>query len=417
MTKNKSKYIANVSLGIMAAGFAVTLPFDPLPIKLLQGGFEAGLVGGLADWFAVTALFRHPLNIPIPHTALLPKNRKKITQSILTIVERDWLNKESISNKINGLSFSNLLFGKIEQYLESKEAELQIKNALDALYSYIEKEKAVQWLKKTAANELTKLDKQKILHSLIDLALKHHYHDKIFAIVLELAEKKLTTRETKEKITDYVLKVIEKKAENSFFKFALTPLLMAGKEKIQAAFDKALDDLLTDLKDENSENRKNILDYIEQEMNMLKQSEDIKRKMDLKTEEFLESDSYDSIISNFVDTVYERISTLLKDSAFTKERVIPQLKSLTEKIKNDKGAVDQLERTSQTIILQLIEQNHAKIGALVKENLDKLNTEELIDLMENKIGKELSWIRVNGSICGFIIGILLSLIKFSTGAF
>ncbi|MFY4773562.1 DUF445 domain-containing protein [Metabacillus sp. RGM 3146] len=417
MTKNKSKYIANVSLGIMAAGFAVTLPFDPLPIKLLQGGFEAGLVGGLADWFAVTALFRHPLNIPIPHTALLPKNRKKITQSILTIVERDWLNKESIANKINGLSFSSLLFGKIEGYLESKQAEIQIKNALDTLYSYIEREKVKQWIKKTAANEITKLDKQKMLHSLIDLALTHHYHDKIFTVVLELAEKKLTTRETKEKITDYVLKVIEKKAENSFFKFALTPLLTAGKEKIQAAFDKALDDLLTDLKDKNSENRKNILDYIEYEMNVLKQSEDVKRKLGSKTAEFLESATYDDMISNFVDLIFDRISAMLEDAAFPRDTVIPQLKSLTSKIKNDKGAVSQLESTSQTIILQLIEQNHAKIGGLVKENLDKLNTEELIDLMENKIGKELSWIRVNGSICGFIIGILLSLIKVSTGAF
>lgn len=66
--------MATISLAIMGVGFVATMPFgDSIWGQLLQGGFEAGLVGGLADWFAVTALFRHPLGIPIPHTALLPK--------------------------------------------------------------------------------------------------------------------------------------------------------------------------------------------------------------------------------------------------------------------------------------------------------------------------------------------------------
>ena len=72
--KKEAKYIATVSLGVMGAGFLATLP---APVSstvwgtFLQGGFEAGVVGGLADWFAVSALFRHPLGIPIPHTALI----------------------------------------------------------------------------------------------------------------------------------------------------------------------------------------------------------------------------------------------------------------------------------------------------------------------------------------------------------
>ena len=68
-------YTAAISLGVMAAGFGATFPLAHLPgVSVLHSGFEAGLVGGLADWFAVTALFRHPLGIPIPHTALLKKN-------------------------------------------------------------------------------------------------------------------------------------------------------------------------------------------------------------------------------------------------------------------------------------------------------------------------------------------------------
>ena len=78
MKKEKAKgtrKIAKYSLIGMGAGFLVTAPFQEWTwVELLHGGFEAGLVGGLADWFAVTALFRHPLGIKIPHTALLPNN-------------------------------------------------------------------------------------------------------------------------------------------------------------------------------------------------------------------------------------------------------------------------------------------------------------------------------------------------------
>lgn len=113
--KNKSRHLATISLTVMGVGFLATLPFqDSLWGTFLQGGFEAGLVGGLADWFAVTALFRHPLGLPIPHTALLPKNRKRLTSGIINMLENDWLTKESIRGKL--LVFHSLLnFSKLRK--------------------------------------------------------------------------------------------------------------------------------------------------------------------------------------------------------------------------------------------------------------------------------------------------------------
>ena len=113
MTKKKSNRMAEISLGVMGAGFVATLPFSGTGLALLQGGFEAGLVGGLADWFAVTALFRHPLRIPIPHTALLPKNRDKMTKAITTMVETELLNQESIRSKIKQIRITDIVLQKL----------------------------------------------------------------------------------------------------------------------------------------------------------------------------------------------------------------------------------------------------------------------------------------------------------------
>src|SRR6516162_10700636 len=97
LTLRRHRAFATFLLLLMAA---LTLGSYALPASeatdLLQAAAKAGFVGGIADWFAVTALFRHPLGIPIPHTALLPKNRKRVTKGLVSTLENEWLTKESI---------------------------------------------------------------------------------------------------------------------------------------------------------------------------------------------------------------------------------------------------------------------------------------------------------------------------------
>src|SRR5499426_1288211 len=78
-------------------------------LRILAAGFEAATVGGLADWFAVTALFRHPLGIPIPHTAIIPTRRAKIIEGIVTMVEEDWLSPEVIGARLERVAPSALV--------------------------------------------------------------------------------------------------------------------------------------------------------------------------------------------------------------------------------------------------------------------------------------------------------------------
>src|SRR4051812_23262707 len=96
-------HVGSISLVIAVGGAVVchtALRVGPAAgatwLHVLTAGFEAALVGGLADWFAVTALFRHPLGLPIPHTAIIPARRAKIIESIVAMVEEDWLSPEVI---------------------------------------------------------------------------------------------------------------------------------------------------------------------------------------------------------------------------------------------------------------------------------------------------------------------------------
>jgi uncharacterized membrane-anchored protein YjiN (DUF445 family) len=98
-TLRRHRRIATALLALAAVVFAVTY-FVPEPgfwVRLVRAGAEAGVIGGLADWFAVTALFRHPFGVPIPHTAIIPRNKDRIGQSLGSFVERNFLAPELIT--------------------------------------------------------------------------------------------------------------------------------------------------------------------------------------------------------------------------------------------------------------------------------------------------------------------------------
>src|SRR5262245_46613360 len=80
-----------VALGLAILGFWLKGELAPFFGGLLLAFGEAALVGGLADWFAVRALFTHPFGIPFPHSALIPRNRRRIEAELRNLVENEWL--------------------------------------------------------------------------------------------------------------------------------------------------------------------------------------------------------------------------------------------------------------------------------------------------------------------------------------
>lgn len=413
--KNKSKRIANVSLAVMGAGFLATLPLEQTTtVKIIQGGFEAGLVGGLADWFAVTALFRHPLNIPIPHTALLPKNRKKITDAILNVAEKELLNKTSILEKVSNIHITQLILTKLEEQLEKEKTKETVKLFLAHAFQAVEKDK-LEKIAQTALTDLIQgIDTKETLTHAIDHTLINGYDEKVYSIVFQLIEKKVSTKETKAKITDFLLETMEKKAENGFFKIALKPLISVGRDKLTSIVEKAVDDILIDLQNENSENRQHILSYIRKEANSLKENELFIAQLNEKKAAFAQGETMQNLTQAMINSLLDKVETLIQDDQFIEEKILPMLKKTLQKVKNNAELVEKVEHNIKETLGNLIEENHSKIGALIKENLDKLDNDQLTDMLENKIGKELSWIRVNGSLCGFLIGIGLSVVKIMT---
>src|SRR6202047_4123444 len=104
----RNRLIATALLGAMAALFISTIlvPQPGFWILLVRATAEAAVVGALADWFAVPALFRRPLGLPIPHTAIVPENKDRIGEGLAIFIERNFLTAELIRAKLRSIDIA-----------------------------------------------------------------------------------------------------------------------------------------------------------------------------------------------------------------------------------------------------------------------------------------------------------------------
>lgn len=127
--------IANAALVVAAAGFAVQptlaqhFPAYQAWMPHVKMMFEAALVGGLADWFAVTAIFRRPFNLPIPHTAIIPNNQERIAATIGVFVQSNFLTEEAIRRSAS----RHNLAGSMAQWLEKEGNASKLANEIGVI--------------------------------------------------------------------------------------------------------------------------------------------------------------------------------------------------------------------------------------------------------------------------------------------
>src|SRR6186997_1183005 len=109
----RMKIIATAMLGLMAVIFVIAWVLqDSYPwLGYVRAAAEAGMVGALADWFAVTALFRRPLGLPIPHTAIIPSKKDMIGSALSQFVAENFLNENVVRGKLSRLAVSSRLGG------------------------------------------------------------------------------------------------------------------------------------------------------------------------------------------------------------------------------------------------------------------------------------------------------------------
>lgn len=409
----QTKYIAGISLGVMGVGFAASILFQgTVAGEIIQGGFEAGLVGGLADWFAVTALFRHPMGIPIPHTALLPKNRKRVTKGLIHTLENEWLTKESITNKVKEMQLAQMVLQIAEREMQSDAVKKGIVTIAEKAIVTIDTEKLAVIIEKELKTYLHTINTSNILQVLVDQLVVQEYDEKTLDYILVKVKDWTVQDEARYQLGSLGMKAMENIKVDGFLQFTLKSFMnIVDEDKIGGILQKFIISNINSLQEADNSTRQLILAKIRQEIINVKENEALLQELENWKEKWIANWNATDKIKEMLEQVQQRAVAFVNNEEFADKYVIPFLQKQMNKIKEDEQTVQKIEEWLQKQVVTLVEKNHSKIGKLVQENLDKLDDKTLIEMIENNVGKDLQWIRVNGAVCGFMIGLVLEGIK------
>ncbi|MHB0802939.1 DUF445 domain-containing protein [Bacillus thuringiensis] len=409
----QTKYIAGISLGVMGVGFAASIPFQgTVAGEIIQGGFEAGLVGGLADWFAVTALFRHPMGIPIPHTALLPKNRKRVTKGLIHTLENEWLTKESITNKVKEMQLAQMVLQIAEREMQSDAVKKGIVTIAEKAIVTIDTEKLAVIIEKELKTYLHTINTSNILQVLVDQLVVQEYDEKTLDYILVKVKDWTAQDEARYQLGSLGMKAMENIKVDGFLQFTLKSFMnIVDEDKIGGILQKFIISNINSLQEADNSTRQLILAKIRQEIINVKENEALLKELENWKEKWIANWNATDKIKEMLEQVQQRAVAFVNNEEFADKYVIPFLQKQMNKIKEDEQTVQKIEEWLQKQVVTLVEKNHSKIGKLVQENLDKLDDKTLIEMIENNVGKDLQWIRVNGAVCGFMIGLVLEGVK------
>ena len=154
------KAAATGLLVVMAAIFIVARHFEhAYPwVGYVKAFAEAAMVGGLADWFAVTALFRHPLGLPIPHTAIIPLNKDRIGESLGSFVEHNFLTVENVVRKLEQRNLSLSAADWIGNERNAADVARQFGALIPGMLTALDDADVRRLFNRTLATQLQKLD-------------------------------------------------------------------------------------------------------------------------------------------------------------------------------------------------------------------------------------------------------------------
>lgn len=380
--------------------------------RLLAGAFEAGLVGGLADWFAVTALFRHPLGIPIPHTALLPKNRDKLTNALVNTVENNLLNKDSIASKIADIRLAELMLGGVEKGLRTPEAAASIDVLAKRLVQSLPLAELAPIIVAEIKRQVTDIDAGPLLEALARQSSEKGYDIRALDYTLEQAESWLLRPETGYTLGTLGMQAVSGLQVSGLMQFALNAFLgYLNEERMGEMIRHFLLDQVAELQREEHPRRLAVIDGLRTQVTRLATKDTVQEGLNGWKDSLIEAWEGEASVLGKMEELRTRLLNYMEDEDYVPTYILPLLDRMLADLRGNTELLDKINARIVEGITSLVEANHSRIGNLVRENVDKMDNKSLIALMEDKLGQDLQWIRINGAVTGFLIGIVLTGIR------
>ena len=395
------RIVASGLLVIMAGLYLVARAHEGAGIGwgYLRAFAEAAMVGGLADWFAVTALFRHPLGLPIPHTAIIPRNKDRIGDSLAGFLRVNFLTASVVARRMNRVDVAGAIGRLLANPPQGGRTRAGVGRAMATILESLGDDKLGAMIKGALATRLRNFDIAPLLGRTLDAAIVENRHAEMLDGIIGWASKILLHNE--EMIHDMV-----QARTGKFMKWTGLDEKLSG--AIVEGLHKLLDDMASDpdhpLRLKAQEGMVELADKLQQDPATRAKVAAIK------------ADLIDSpAVTAWLDTLWQSARLRLIDAARDPNAALgghvgEAFKQLGATLQTDPKLRTTINRFARRITVGLVADYGDGIVKLVSETIRGWDAGTVTRQLENAVGRDLQYIRVNGTLVGGLIGIGLHVI-------
>ena len=390
--------------------------------KVLLQAFEAATIGGFADWFAVSALFRE---VPVPlirrHTNIIIKNRERIVEGIADMVQNRWLAPNIIRDHLAHFSASKTVLDYLAGDEQLENVMRIVRNIIHQVAGVIDAPEVAAFLERIIKDQLRSLQFAEPFGRWLGQCLRRGDHYAVWDALLPAVENALRAPEVKPLVQRMIGRALDEYKPGGFIKYLgikmARGLNLVSEEKLAAAFIAKLAELVREAQSNPAHFLRSRIDGIAIEFVdrlAVGDAEAVSVLERIRTA-FVEGTEAREILHRALRRLRETIEQQSEkpDSDFNK-LIRQNFQEHLHAFRINRSAQEKVDDWVRNMALELIEKRHAIIGQMVRGSLEKLSDLDLVGQIESKIGQDLQYIRLNGAIVGGFAGAMLAIIKLLT---
>ncbi|MBV8634550.1 MAG: DUF445 family protein [Burkholderiaceae bacterium] len=355
---------------------------------------EASMVGACADWFAVVALFRHPLGIPIPHTAVLPRNKDKIGENFGRFVSNNFLAPREVEDKLDRLD----LTGWAADWLANPEnAELIADNVnalLPSLVDILTQEQLRQMGSSLIRKGIDSIEVAPLLSRTVSVALAHGYEEQLFDRTIAFAVDFLKSHRED----------IRQRLQRSS-----KPWVPSWVDaRVADGYMDEIDQALQAAEAPDHPWRADFRDLLREVATQLGTDAGLTERLEVVKSEVLSR----SVVEDYLAWMAGELETLARQEMQSADGALRRtaahaLTGLGNWLKSDQETREQVNKWIRDIVRETLLPRRAYVGEFVAEVVARWDATTFVERLEVHVGRDLQYIRINGTLIGGLVGLLI----------
>ena len=392
----RHRRFASGLLVLMAALTVATYWLPPgIPSEMLQAAAKAGFVGGIADWFAITALFRHPLGLPIPHTAIIPAQKARLGRALGRFVATHVFTQAEVARTLGQLDLTGIFRRFLSDPQSAHPAAEALAGLLPRLLASVEDGRA----RRTAARLIPRLlggpDTGRVVGRALRQLVEGGRHQEVFSFILGQLKTLLAERET------VLQTAIEERVREQGGRLVGWALGASIARRVLGQINAELDKVGPD----GSELRAAFDEWVRREIARIEDEPARAAEIGAAVKKVV---AHDTVRAWFWD-VWSRLRVAMEtDAARSGGHIVAFLEgalaNLGAMLESDAGVRARLQAAVEGVAGSLLPAAQVQLSDFIADVVANWDAATITDRLELRIGADLQYVRINGTLVGFLVG-------------